>query len=113
MSLPLRLLEEYIDMLDRLAQGNFDTRIKIPALLRRFRPFIELEESFNKLAEELGRNEVLRTDFIHDFSHEFKTPIVSISGFAKLLGRGTCPRSRRRSISRSSRPSPKSSPIWR
>ena len=85
MSLPLRLLEEYIDMLDRLAQGNFDTRIKIPALLRRFRPFIELEESFNKLAEELGRNEVLRTDFIHDFSHEFKTPIASINGFADLL----------------------------
>lgn len=88
MSFPLRLLEEYIDMLDRLAQGNFDTRIKIPALLRRFRPFMELEESFNKLAEELGRNEVLRTDFIHDFSHEFKTPIVSISGFAKLLRKG-------------------------
>lgn len=88
MSLPLRLLEEYIDMLDRLAKGNFDTRIKIPALLRRFRPFQELEESFNKLAEELGRNEVLRTDFIHDFSHEFKTPIVSISGFAKLLQKG-------------------------
>lgn len=56
--------------------------------MRRFRPFRELEESFNKLAEELGRNEVLRNDFIHDFSHEFKTPIVSISGFAKLLQKG-------------------------
>lgn len=88
MSLPLRLLEEYIDMIDRLTKGNFDTRIKIPAILRRFRPFQELEESFNKLAEELGRNEMLRTDFIHDFSHEFKTPIVSITGFAKLLQKG-------------------------
>ena len=88
MSVPLRLLEQYIDMIDRLTQGKFDTRIKIPAVLRRFRPFRELEESFNKLAEELGRNEVLRNDFIHDFSHEFKTPIVSISGFAKLLQKG-------------------------
>ncbi len=88
MRIPLRLLEEYIDMLDRLASGNFDIRLKIPAVLRRFRPFKDLEESFNKLAEELGRNEVLRTDFIHDFSHEFKTPIVSISGFAKLLQKG-------------------------
>lgn len=88
MSVPLRLLEQYIDMLDRLTKGNFETRIKIPKLLRRFRPFMELEESFNKLAEELGRNEMLRTDFIHDFSHEFKTPIVSISGFAKLLQKG-------------------------
>lgn len=88
MRVPLRLLEEYIHLLDRLADGDFDTRVRIPALLRRFRPFMELEISFNKLAEELGRNEVLRTDFIRDFSHEFKTPIVSISGFAKLLQKG-------------------------
>ena len=88
MRVPLRLLEEYIDMLDRLTQGKFETRIRVPSALRRFRPFMELEDSFNKLAEELGRNEVLRNDFIHDFSHEFKTPIVSISGFAKLLQRG-------------------------
>ena len=57
MSVPLRLLEQYIDMIDRLTQGKFDTRIKIPAVLRRFRPFL-------------------------------KTPIVSISGFAKLLQKG-------------------------
>lgn len=88
MRVPLRLLEEYIDMIDRLTDGHFETRIKIPAVLRRFRPFMELEKSFNMLAEELGRNEMLRTDFIHDFSHEFKTPIVSISGFAKLLQKG-------------------------
>lgn len=31
---------------------------------------------------------MLRSDFINNFSHEFKTPIVSIAGFAKLLNRG-------------------------
>ena len=31
---------------------------------------------------------MLRGDFINNFSHEFKTPIVSIAGFAKLLRRG-------------------------
>jgi signal transduction histidine kinase len=31
---------------------------------------------------------MLRGDFINNFSHEFKTPIVSIAGFAKLLKRG-------------------------
>lgn len=41
--------------------------------------------SFNKAAEELGNTEILRKDFINNFSHEFKTPIVSISGFADLL----------------------------
>ena len=33
----------------------------------------------------LGGTEILRKDFINNFSHEFKTPIVSISGFADLL----------------------------
>lgn len=31
---------------------------------------------------------MLQSDFINNFSHEFKTPIVSIAGFAKLLRRG-------------------------
>ena len=34
---------------------------------------------------------MLRSDFINNFSHEFKTPIVSIAGFAKLLRRGNLP----------------------
>ena len=39
----------------------------------------------NKAAEELSGTELLRKDFVNNFSHEFKTPIVSISGFADLL----------------------------
>ena len=31
---------------------------------------------------------MLRSDFINNFSHEFKTPIVSIAGFANLLRSG-------------------------
>ena len=41
--------------------------------------------SWSVSAEELGGTEILRKDFINNFSHEFKTPIVSISGFADLL----------------------------
>ena len=37
------------------------------------------------MAEQLQSVETLRENFISDFSHEFKTPIVSIAGFAKLL----------------------------
>jgi signal transduction histidine kinase len=37
------------------------------------------------MAEELGGIEILRTDFINNFSHEFRTPIVSIKGFAEIL----------------------------
>ena len=40
------------------------------------------------MAEELEGTEMLRSDFVNNFSHEFKTPIVSIAGFVKLLRRG-------------------------
>ena len=41
--------------------------------------------SFNKMAEELSSVELLQSDFVNTFSHEFKTPLISIRGFAKLL----------------------------
>lgn len=37
------------------------------------------------MAKELRSVEMLRNDFVNNFSHEFKTPIVSIRGFAKIL----------------------------
>lgn len=42
---------------------------------------------FNQMTAELGGTEMMRTDFINTFSHEFKTPIVSIRGFARRLQR--------------------------
>ena len=34
---------------------------------------------------QLENTELLRSDFINNFSHEFKTPITAVSGFAELL----------------------------
>lgn len=48
----------------------------------------ELTGSFNKMAQELKNMEIFRRDFINNVSHEFKTPIASIQGFAKLLQSG-------------------------
>lgn len=42
-------------------------------------------EAFNKMCSELESVQLLRNDFINNYSHEFKTPIASINGFAKLL----------------------------
>jgi len=65
-----------------IAKGNF--KVKVPEttsiiVLR------ELLESFNTMVDEIGGIEIFRNDFINNFSHEFKTPIVSIKGFAKQL----------------------------
>ena len=74
--------------LKSLTSGNFGTRVDFDKIVSRVPSFLELSEVFNKLSEELKNTEMLRSDFINNFSHEFKTPIVSIAGFAKLLKKG-------------------------
>ncbi|WHY77600.1 HAMP domain-containing sensor histidine kinase [Neobacillus sp. WH10] len=44
-----------------------------------------LAKNFNMMTQELNNMEYLRKDFISNVSHEFKTPIASIQGFAELL----------------------------
>ena len=85
---PLKPIRNLIDSMDKLASGDFQTRINVGNIMRRYPAFVGLADSFNKMAEELESKEMLRNDFVNNFSHEFKTPIVSISGFAKLLRRG-------------------------
>ncbi|MBR4081599.1 MAG: HAMP domain-containing protein [Clostridia bacterium] len=65
----------------QVAEGDFDVRLpenrtgEIGTLMR----------SFNSMAEKLGKTAYLQKDFISSISHEFKTPIASIRGYAKLL----------------------------
>ena len=84
---PLKPIRDLIDGMDSLASGDFKTRVRVGKIMRRYPAFVEVSDSFNKMAEELESTEMLRSDFINNFSHEFKTPIVSIAGFAKLLKR--------------------------
>ncbi len=86
--IPLRSVNTVINAINRLAAGDFRTRLSFSGRLS-FLPVVrELTDSFNKMAAELENTELLRSDFVDNFSHEFKTPIVSIAGFAKLLKRG-------------------------
>lgn len=84
---PLKPINWLIDQMNRLAAGDFQARVHFGRKADMIPAFYQVEESFNKMAEELGNTEMLRQDFINNFSHEFKTPIVSIAGFAKLLQR--------------------------
>ncbi len=86
--IPLKPIHTLVSHMNRLAAGDFKTRIKGRGALSHHPYVSEVNESFNKLAEELEHTEMLRGDFINNFSHEFKTPIVSIAGLAKLLRRG-------------------------
>lgn len=78
-------ITKVMEGMKELANGNFAVRIEENT--NRLWPHMigDFERSFNKAAEELSSTEILRKDFINNFSHEFKTPIVSINGFADLL----------------------------
>ena len=86
--LPLKPVNEIINKMNRLAAGDFKTRLGFGNTMSAHPAVKELTTSFNTMAEELENTELLRNDFINAFSHEFKTPIVSITGLANLLESG-------------------------
>jgi len=53
-------------------------------------PLAAAYEDFNTMARELQSVQMLRSDFIQNFSHEFKTPISAIVGFTELLQEPNC-----------------------
>lgn len=67
--------------IEDIGEGKFETRLDV----NKGGLFTHAYESFNKTAEELSNVTKLKNDFINNYSHEFKTPISSISGFSKLL----------------------------
>ena len=77
----LRPMATLAAAINQLGKGNFKTRIHLDSL----KELSNISNSFNSMAEELENTEILRTDFINNFSHEFKTPLSSLKGFAKLL----------------------------
>ncbi len=85
---PLKPVNKVISLMNRLASGDFSVRMEFKGRLGKHPAVKEICDSFNTMAQELGTTQMLRSDFINNFSHEFKTPVVSITGFAKLLKRG-------------------------
>lgn len=77
----LKNVREFIEATEKLSRGDFSARLNI----KKPPEFQILSKNFNAMAKELAGIEVLRTDFINNFSHEFKTPIISIKGFAEIL----------------------------
>ena len=64
------------------SKGNFDYKLN-PNDNTLFK---DVSVAFNKMSDELSQIEILRSDFIANFSHECRTPINSICNYAELLG---------------------------
>lgn len=74
-----------------LSEGNYDVEINLGkrSVLK------DLSECFNRLSKELKKNEMLSSDFVNNFSHEIKTPLVSITGLISLLKNPDLPEEKR------------------
>lgn len=74
--------EAFQKALNEVANGNFDVVIPEMGSPGYLNPVIR---DFNATVKQLKGLEIMRSEFITNFSHELKTPITSINGFSQLL----------------------------
>ena len=68
--------------MENVADGDFSVRLEEKSTSKEI---MEIYTGFNLMAHELNSTEILQTDFVSNVSHEFKTPINAIEGYATLL----------------------------
>lgn len=83
------LSRTFFDPIDKLSEavrqvsgGDFDVSVETKSTVREMK---ELYKGFNLMTRELRATEILQTNFVSNVSHEFKTPINAIEGYAMLL----------------------------
>ncbi len=68
--------------MSQVAEGNFNVKLETDVSTKELS---ELIAGFNMMVKELKSTEILQSDFVSNVSHEFKTPINAIEGYATLL----------------------------
>jgi signal transduction histidine kinase len=83
-----RPLEDLVEASERLAGGDLDARVKVGGLSET----AQLGSAFNEMAEELQRRagerdqlDRMKDEFVLTASHELRSPLTSVQGFAELL----------------------------
>ncbi len=89
-----RPLNEMAEAARKFGQGEFDVRVT--GYEGRCDEISTLAEAFNSMANSLEKVESQRADFIANISHELKTPMTTIAGFAEGILDGTIPPERQR-----------------
>ena len=74
-------VETLVEGLRSVAGGDYSVRLETG----KRQLLDDVYKDFNRMAEELQGVRTLREDFANSYSHEFKTPITAIKGFAELL----------------------------
>ena len=76
---PIKRLQK---AMNRVAEGDLEVSVMGAS---RFDEIDDLNHAFNVMMQQLRSTETLQSDFIANASHEFKTPLNAIEGYATLL----------------------------
>lgn len=79
---PLSAIIAMSNATQEVAKGNFEVTLDENSHIKELR---NMAHNFNLMTKELAGTELLRTDFVENVSHEFKTPLSAIEGYATLL----------------------------
>lgn len=90
-----RPIRQIAEAAEKIVKGDFSVRVKPQSRFASDETFNGVIECFNKMAEELGGVETLRTDFIANVSHEMKTPLAVMQNYATLLQAPDLPEEKR------------------
>lgn len=88
----VRPINEIAEAARKFGHGQFNVRIR--GYEQRTDEVGALAESFNGMADSLERSENQRNEFVANVSHELKTPMTTIAGFAEGILDGTIPKER-------------------
>lgn len=89
---PIKTVVEISDISKEVAKGNFDIELDENIRITELRT---MAHNFNLMIKELANTEMLRKDFVENVSHEFKTPLSAIEGYAVLLQKKSLPEEKR------------------
>lgn len=78
----LQPIKQFSEASKEVAKGNFTIKLQENSKIKEVQ---DMAYSFNLMVQELSGIETLRTDFVTNVSHEFKTPLAAIEGYATLL----------------------------
>lgn len=78
----LKPIVAFSHAMTKVAKGNFAVSVQYDGRILELQ---EMTANFNRMVHELGSIETLRNDFVVSVSHEFKTPLAAIEGYATIL----------------------------